>query len=568
MGKSKIIAIICALAPMLTVPVQAQYLYSTNNGTLTITNYTGSGGVINIPGTNNGLLVTGIGPQAFFGSKVTSVTIPNTVTNIGDNAFGNCSSLTNASIPSGVTSIGNAVFSSCSLIGFTIQNTVTNIGILAFSGCALTNVVIPDSVTAIGQEAFSSCQALTNVSIGRGVTNIGHLAFYFSRVLAAVNVNLSNTAYSSVGGVLFDHSQTNLIIYPPKKTGTSYVITNSVNTIGDYAFASTLNLTNVTIPAGVTNIGTNIFSLSDHLTAITVTAGNPIYASPGGVLIDESHGVLLQYPVGNPATSYTVPSGVTNIGSYSFENCVNLTSISFPGGLATIGGYAFYLNSVTNLTFPASLTNIDGYAFYECGHLQAAYFLGNEPSADYTIFVGAGNLSAVYYYVGTTGWAPYFGNVPTIELGVNYTINVSAAPGMGGTVTGGGTFASGGSQTVTATANPSYVFTNWTENGNVVSLATNYTFTLANNVNLVANFAGGLSLVSVQLSGANLVLNGANGVSGATNYVLMSTNPALPFSQWRPVATNVLNTSGNFSITVSNTVTPAAKQSFYILELQ
>jgi hypothetical protein len=75
-------------------------------------------------------------------------------------------------------------------------------------------------------------------------------------------------------------------------------------------------------------------------------------------------------------------------------------------------------------------------------------------------------------------------------------------------------------------------------------------------------------IASLSLSGANLLLNGINGQSGQTYYVLMSTNIALPLSQWAPVATNVLSASGDFTITVTNTVSRTVPQRFYILETQ
>ena len=75
-------------------------------------------------------------------------------------------------------------------------------------------------------------------------------------------------------------------------------------------------------------------------------------------------------------------------------------------------------------------------------------------------------------------------------------------------------------------------------------------------------------IASLSLAGADLALNGISGQSGGMYYVLMSTNLTLPLSQWTPVATNVLSASGNFTITVTNTVTPNASQSFYILETQ
>jgi hypothetical protein len=72
----------------------------------------------------------------------------------------------------------------------------------------------------------------------------------------------------------------------------------------------------------------------------------------------------------------------------------------------------------------------------------------------------------------------------------------------------------------------------------------------------------------LRLSGSNLVLNGNNGQSGSTYYVLTSTNLLLPLNQWTRVATNVLSASGDFTATVTNTVTSGAGQQFYILQLQ
>lgn len=137
--------------------VQAEFLYDTTNGTITITGYTGPGGAVTIPETINGLPVRRIGDYAFtFQSGLSSVTIPNTVTNIGVRAFADCSGLTDVFIGNGVLAIGTNAFGTCvNLKSITIPNSVINIGPLAFDQCfGLTEVIIGDSVVNIGSRSL------------------------------------------------------------------------------------------------------------------------------------------------------------------------------------------------------------------------------------------------------------------------------------------------------------------------------------------------------------------------------------------------------------------------------
>src|SRR5205085_12223472 len=126
--KTKNIVLALALLALPAV-VQAQFYYTTNNGAITITAYTGPGGVVTIPDTINGYPVTSIGHSAFFNkSTVTSVTIPYSVTSIGYEAFFYCTSLTSVTIPNSVTSIGIGAFDCCtSLTAISVTNNISTV---------------------------------------------------------------------------------------------------------------------------------------------------------------------------------------------------------------------------------------------------------------------------------------------------------------------------------------------------------------------------------------------------------------------------------------------------------
>ncbi len=208
------------------LPSQAQqfgdFTYTATATEVTITGYTGTGGVITMPSAIGGLPVTGIGSSAFKGySSLTSVSIPNSVTSIGFEAFNNCTGLTSVTIGNSVTSIGNHAFYQCaSLTSVTIPSSVTSVGGSAFAGCTgLTSVTIGNSVTSIGNQAFIECSRLTSVTIPNSVTSIEFSAFAYCSAL------------------------------------TSVTIPNSVTSIGSQAFRRCGSLTSVTIPNSVTSIG-------------------------------------------------------------------------------------------------------------------------------------------------------------------------------------------------------------------------------------------------------------------------------------------------------------------------
>ena len=153
---------------------------------------------------------------------------------------------------------------------------------------------------------------------------------------------------------------------------------------------------------------------------------------------------------------------VTSIGSYAFENKTTLTSMTIPSSVTNIGVAAFaFCNSLTNVTIPGSVASIGGLAFRLDTNLTQVYFLGNAPSADYSVFSGASGL--VYYVPGTTGWTNSIGGLPAIPwfqpnpviLGSNHGLGVKTN-GFGFTVS----WATNLSIIVEATTNPANLF--WT----------------------------------------------------------------------------------------------------------
>ncbi len=398
--------------------VAEDYTYTLTDGKATITAYTGAGGAITIPdhlpitsandvvaigagafdnaaghtvssivsmpdtltsiGTNAfrscSLLTTiaignginSIGNYAFQScTALTSVTIPDSVTYIGEYAFRSCSALTSVTIPGSVTSIKQGVFYSCSaLTSVTIPGSVTSIQLGAFFYCtSLTSVTIPDNVTSIGDYAFQSCTSLTSVTIPDNVTSIGKNAFQSCTSLTSVTIPGSVTSIgdytfqscTSLTSVTIPGSVTSIGIqaFHSCSALTSVTIPDNVTSIGDYAFYSCTSLTSVTIPDSVISIGTRAFYSCTALTAITVDPDNVNYANNAddGVLYNKTITKLIQCPIGNERTSFTIPGSVTSIGDYAFAG-TRLTSVTIPANVTSIGSNVFYsCSSLTSITF-------------------------------------------------------------------------------------------------------------------------------------------------------------------------------------------------------------------------
>ena len=392
------------------------------------------------------------------------ITIPESVTSIGDYAFRDCTGLTSVTIPNGVKSIGGSAFNGCDgltsvvwnakncadftsssnspfysirtqITSFEIGSVVEHIpGYLCYGMTGLTSVTIPNSVTSIGNYAFYGCTGLTSVTIPNSVTSIGYDAFAGCSGLTSVTIPNSVT---SIGSYAFS-SCTGL---------TSVTIGNSVTSIGNSAFSECSGLTSVTIGNSVTSIGNSAFTDCDGLTSVNITdiaAWCGIsFGNAGSNPLSSAHNLYLN---GTKVTDLIIPNGVTGIGNFAFWNCNSLTSVTIPNSVTSIGSSAFsgctgltnvkindisvwcgisfsddasnplssahnlYLNGtkVTDLIIPDGVMSIRNYAFYDCTGLTSVVIGNSVTTIGNNAFSKCSGLTSVTIHNSVTSigdWA-------------------------------------------------------------------------------------------------------------------------------------------------------------------
>ena len=259
---------------------------------------------------------------------------------------------------------------------------------------AIPSVIRDKEVKRIAPYAFEDCNVLKRITIPSTLTGIGEQSFTSCSALESIEVDKSNSTYSSEKGVLFSKDKTSLYVYPSNKLDETYTIPNSVTYVYSFAFFVNKSIKNITIPENVEaigkaaffgcenierimipknveSIGSAAFSSCRSLKTIDVAKDNPSYREIDGALFTSDMSILIGYPSGKTDTTYIVPNGVKYVGDWVFSECYRLVNITLPDELLIIGGSAFYAcTGLKSITIPNSVKYIGGIAFELCENIQ------------------------------------------------------------------------------------------------------------------------------------------------------------------------------------------------------
>ena len=315
-----------------------------------------------------------IGDSAFYGTALTTVTLPESLTDINSSAFAECTQLKEIAIPDNVRTIGSGAFQNCAqLTTATFGKNVKELGDSAFYGCKrLTKITLPDSLKELGSYAFEECVSLESVSLG-SIQSMGYYVFEGCISLKSLTIPKTLTEVSSSGplagsnitSVTFEEGIENIPAYICANA--SYLIDVVLPekadiidgySIGDSAFYGTA-LTTVTLPESLTDINSSAFAECTQLKEIAI------------------------------------PDNVRTIGSGAFQNCAQLTTATFGKNVKELGDSAFYgCKRLTKITLPDSLKELGSYAFEECVSLESVS-LGSIQSMGYYVFEGCISLKSL-----------------------------------------------------------------------------------------------------------------------------------------------------------------------------
>lgn len=386
-----------------------------DENSVAVARYNNYSGDIVIPDTvrfgGHDFSVTEIVANAFWGSSIKSVVLPQTLISIGASAFG-YSGITQINIPNSVTSIGNKLFSGCkSLKTVAINSPLTEIVQSMFEGCtALTAVDIPETITTISDNAFAG-SGLIDISLPRSLLSVGKSVFKDCASLNSVAFG-SDSQLSIMGQSMFEGCAA--------LTGVD--IPESITTISDNAFTGS-GLIDISLPQLVSSVGKGVFKDCTSFTSVDFGSNSQLSIIGQSMFEGCTALTVIDIPesvttindnafAGSGLTDIKLPQSVSSVGKNIFQNCINLTTVTFnsqlsiisqgmlegctaltnieiPEKVTTISDNAFTRSGLTNITIPPSVSIVGKNAFKDCLQLSSLKLQGNALSIGTQAFAGA-----------------------------------------------------------------------------------------------------------------------------------------------------------------------------------
>ena len=386
-----------------------------------------------------------IGDYAFFGLDIATVELPDSVTTLGEEAFGENDAVQEFTLPASLSGY-KASFAGCDSLTAFVKGSNTHFSVT--SGILLDSAgkvlhqypagkegdryTIGSGVDEIADKAFLGCR-LVNVTIPSGVTDIGVGAFAECGELTTISVNSSNRNYSSEDGVLFNktstRSKTVLVCYPAGKEDQTYLVPSGITTIRSMAFYGA-GVSEVVLPDTLDSIGSDAFARSS-LTGIQLNQGLETVgvgafsecASLRTVTIPSTVHTLEEalamctalesvvwtggtgtYTLGDYAlygctslASVVLPDNLRTIGYAALADCTSLQTIALPTGLTAIGDYAMGGSGLTDVVIPEGVRTVGVGAFEGCMSLAGATLPSTMGEIPDEMFFGCGSLTEVRF---------------------------------------------------------------------------------------------------------------------------------------------------------------------------
>ncbi len=326
-----------------------------------------------------------IADYAFDGKSISSISLPTSLTSIGNFVFRGCNGLVSINMPNSLTTIGKGIFQNCkNLVSINIPNKITTLNDYlndySFSGCtAITSIELPNSVISIGNYVFENCKSLTSFTIPANVSIGKH---FLSGCTGLSSVSIKSGVSTISESMFYNCTGLKVVVIP-----------NTVVSIGDRAFCGCSNIETVSIPNSVRYLYDGCFYGCSKLSSINIPTG--VTKIPNMAFYGCS-----------ALKSITIPDGITEIGIRSFEYCTGLSEITIPGTVKKMetwdNCWAFSMcTGLNSITICKGVSQLGNSTFSGCSNVTNVTVLNEHPIVPRESFKTFAHNAVLYVPTGS-----------------------------------------------------------------------------------------------------------------------------------------------------------------------